>query len=374
MLSRRDFAAIAGAGTLSLLANGRLHGNTQTMTSPWLPLRGGVSLAGAEFGVDIPTFCNVAPGTHGRDYVYPSEQTIAYFASRGLRLLRVPFRWERLQPQLGEPLNAAELERLRKVANSAANCGALVILDMHNYGRYQLSIAGKPRGVIIDEQIGGEVPIPRAFFADVWQRLGRELAGTPGVAAFGLMNEPHDMGRSDWKAISQAAVTAIRSVDRAVYLLVAGYGWSNAHRFAEINGSRAWINDRSNRTAYEAHCYFDADATGKYRRSYADELRDDADLLYRGANRLNVFIQWCRQNRVPGMLGEFGIPGAEPGWRDVLAQMLKELIATNMSACYWAAGEWWHNYPLSIQPRDHFKLPAPQLAVLLEYLAMPSDA
>ena len=59
---------------------------------------------------------------------------------------------------------------------------------------------------------------------------------------------------------------------------MAGNGWSNAHRFVEVNGSQAWIEDRAGRVLYEAHCYFDADATGKYRRSYADELRDDPHL------------------------------------------------------------------------------------------------
>lgn len=337
-------------------------------------MRGGVSLAGGEFGVDNGAFCNRAPGTYGRDYAYPSEQTISYFASRGLGLLRIPFRWERLQPELGQPLQSAELARLRQVAACAADNGAAVILDMHNYGRYRLSLFGKPRTVVIDERLGKDVPVTRAYFADAWRRLAEAFAGVDAIAGYGLMNEPHDMGQSNWKAISQAAVDAVRTTDDDTVLLVAGNAWSNAHRFVEANGLKAWIEDRANRVMYEAHCYLDADASGKYRRSFADELRDDPDLLSRGVRRFAIFRDWCRRNDATGFVGEFGIPGAGAGWRDVLERLLKALCETSMSACYWAAGEWWHDYPLSVQPRDDLKEAAPQMELLMKYLAARSRA
>ncbi|MCS6800890.1 MAG: Ig-like domain-containing protein, partial [Dehalococcoidia bacterium] len=74
---------------------------------PWTPSPGpklyGVNLTGAEY---TPSSL---PGVLGRDYVYPYSgvrtslypggyQGAAYFAAKGLRLLRVPVRWERLQP------------------------------------------------------------------------------------------------------------------------------------------------------------------------------------------------------------------------------------------------------------------------------------
>ena len=42
------------------------------------------------------------------------------------------------------------------------------------------------------------------------------------VIIFGLMNEPHDMGQSSWKSISQTSVDAIRKIDKWTTLLVAG--------------------------------------------------------------------------------------------------------------------------------------------------------
>ncbi|MFC6774139.1 hypothetical protein [Methylobacterium gregans] len=55
----------------------------------------GVNLSGPEFGT--------VPGRYGTDYAYPSAQTIARFGALGLTGVRLPVRWERLQPRLGEP-------------------------------------------------------------------------------------------------------------------------------------------------------------------------------------------------------------------------------------------------------------------------------
>ncbi len=371
LISRREFGAVAALGGASLCSWQTPLLNGMSLAASRHTIRGGVSLAGAEFGVERATFSNLNPGVYGRDYDYPDQRTVEYFADCGLGLLRIPFRWERLQPNLGQPLNPAELNRIRQVVAWAAESGARIVLDTHNYGRYQLSLFGRPRSVVIDEKIDGVVAVSRAHFADYWRRIAAAFAGNKAVLGLGLMNEPHDMGHSDWKAISQAAVDAVRAVDRESFVVVAGNGWSNAERFPELNGPTAWITDPANRVLYEAHCYFDADGSGKYRRSYADELSDDAQLLERGAKRVTVFLDWCRRNRVTGFLGEFGIPGSSAGWRAVLGATLQLLQKSDALACYWAAGEWWDDYPLSVQPRDDMRQPAPQLDILTRWLASP---
>jgi len=371
LLSRREFGGtVAACGGATFLCSWYVpRSDDRPFKVPQRAIRGGVSLAGAEFGVDNPRFSNANPGAYGEDYKYPERRTIEYFAACGLGLLRIPFRWERLQPNLGQPLNSKELNRIQQVVAWAGECGAQIVLDTHNYGRYQLSLAGRPRSVVIDEKIDGEVAVSRDDFADYWRRIGAEFNGNKTVLGLGLMNEPHDMGHSDWKAISQTAVDAIRTVNREAYVIVAGNGWSSAQRFPEINGSSPWISDPAQRVVYEAHCYFDADASGKYSHSFAEELLRDPQLPQRGAKRIAVFLDWCRRNRVAGFLGEFGIPGASEGWRSVLSNALKSIQNTDTLACYWAGGEWWSDYPLSVQPRDDMRQAAPQLDVLRRWLA-----
>ena len=88
----------------------------------------------------------------------------------------------------------------------------------------------------------------------------------------------------------------------------------------------------------------------------------------RGVLRLREFLAWCRRNEVPGFLGEFGIPVPTPAGANVLAGALTELTATQTSACYWAAGEWWNDYRLSIQPRNDMRDPAPQQDIVTRFL------
>ena len=67
----------------------------------------GVNLAGGEFGK--------LPGTYGTDYTYPAPADIDYYVELGFNLIRVPFRWERLQPTLGAPFAAGD--------QAAPHCG-----------------------------------------------------------------------------------------------------------------------------------------------------------------------------------------------------------------------------------------------------------
>jgi endoglucanase len=84
----------------------------------------GVNLAGAEFGE------GVLPGTHGRHYVYPSKSEVDHFLARGLRTIRLPFRWERLQPKLSSSFASAELSRLDDLVRYVTGRGGYIILDV----------------------------------------------------------------------------------------------------------------------------------------------------------------------------------------------------------------------------------------------------
>jgi hypothetical protein len=58
------------------------------------------------------------------------------------------------------------------------------------------------------------------------------------------------------------------------------------------------------------------------------------------------------------------LPALAGGRIRAAAGFLRELDRDGMDSCYWAAGEWWGDYPLSLQPRKDFTEPAPQLALL----------
>ena len=329
----------------------------------------GVSLAGGEFGCQRDTFSNQHPGEFGKDYTFPRSETVRHFARAGFQLLRIPFRWERLQPKLGGELDRHYLREITEVVRAAERHDVFLILDLHNYGRYRLWDDGVVRELVIDERVGSRVPVTRDHFRDVWKRIALEFRHHPAIVGYGLMNEPHDMGDSDWKEISQLAVDTIRRIDRETAIVVSGDDWSSAERFVTANGNQPWIRDPANHIVYEAHCYFDHDGSGKYARSYAAELRVDADLDNRGVRRVEPFLQWCREHQVRGLIGEYGTP-RDASWREVTKRFLQACEASQVGVCYWAAGEWWGDYPLSIQPRETSFGTPPQLRWLQQTTSM----
>lgn len=236
----------------------------------------GVNVAGAEFGAPSvdPTspFSNHDPGPPEVAYHYDSQATFDYLAGRGVRLVRLPVRWERLQRAPFAPLDPEEVSRLRAALGRAGASGLRVVVDVHNFGGYFLFDG--TRGV---RRAIGSPELPPAAFADLWSRMSAALAHAPSVLGYGLMNEPVGLPTADglspakvWEQASQSAVDAIRATGDQRVVLVAGNEWSGAQRWSEQH-PEAWIKDPAGRIRYEAHHYWDTDNSGAYAASYRDE-------------------------------------------------------------------------------------------------------
>jgi aryl-phospho-beta-D-glucosidase BglC (GH1 family) len=234
-------------------------------------------VAGAEFGAPVvdrtSAFSNANRGTPERDYHFDSAATFEYLAGRGVRLVRIPFRWERLQPKLDRALDAGELGRLRGLIGRARAAGLSVILDMHNYGGYFLFDGSQG----VRRPVGSRL-VPIAAFADVWRRISRAFDDEPGVVGYGLMNEPVELDpvgglspQQVWFRASQAAVSAIRRAGDRTLILVAGYQWSGVQQWTRWQ-PRPWIRDPAENVRYEAHHYWDCDHSGTYARTHEEEV------------------------------------------------------------------------------------------------------
>ena len=175
----------------------------------------GVNLAGGEFGK--------LPGTYGTDYTYPAPADIDYYVELGFNLIRVPFRWERLQPTLEHLSLPATRQLLTAVVDYAAGKGLHVVLDTHNYARRRLA----DDGWAADHLIGSKL-VPTAAFADFCARLASAFQGTPSVI-FGLMNEPWGIEPEEWLVIANEAIAALRREGASQLVLVPGVAYTGAH-------------------------------------------------------------------------------------------------------------------------------------------------
>lgn len=310
----------------------------------------GVNLSGGEYGDK--------GGVYGTNYIYPTDQTIRYFAGKGMNAVRLPIKWERLQPVLNQRLNAAELQRLHETVAAIRRSGMTVILDPHNYAYYEKTRLGTP-----------DLPLP--VLADFWARLAVEFADDSGVV-FGLMNEPYDIPGPEWLDAANQSIVAIRNVKAQNLILVPGTIWSGASSWSRDipGGANAkvmlGVKDPANHYAYEFHQYMDGDFSGQH---------PTCENAKAATKALSEVSDWLRKNGKRGFLGEFG-GSKDKACLKGLADMTGTITRNSdvwIGWTYWAAGEWWPvEEPLNIQPRSA-KEPAQLSALRPALTAGPAD-
>lgn len=227
---------------------------------------------------------NLDPGVYGEDYWYPGltsdpdtgQNTFEYVSERGVDVVRIPFRWERMQSSPGGPFDRRNLSELEASVAAAREAGLGVVLSLQNYGGYWADVDGTVRKLKL-----GTPDLSSDHFQDVWSRLSSNFGGDESVVAYDLMNEPagaggigtgdHETEEREWESLTRDVVASLREGGDEKLLIIPGYGgiggWPEAH-------PEPWISDE--RHMYTAHQYFDSlrgpgTGGGRYRASYADE-------------------------------------------------------------------------------------------------------
>lgn len=305
----------------------------------------GINLAGAEFGADK------LPGVVNQDYIYPTPAVINAYADFGMNVIRVPFRWERMQPELGKLLNPDELKRLDDVVMAADARKVTVILDPHNYGHYRDTLIGDKK-------------VPSKAFAHFWSQMARHYRNQ-GNIVFGLMNEPNKHTATDWAKIAKEAIQAIRKEGAKQLILVPGTLYSGAHSWHKKAGKKsnaealAKLRDPRNNMMIEFHHYFDYNYSGTHEDCTPPEVTEAA---------LEPVTKWLKKTKNRGFLGEFGI-SKTPACLDAMQGALEHLKKNSGvwgGWTYWAASEWFGNYAFNVYPVNPDTYP--QLNILHKFL------
>ena len=91
----------------------------------------GLNVAGAEF-----------TGKHGTHYFFPPKGYFAAWREKGVRMVRFPLKWERLQASLNAELDPVYSDLVDKMLDQAAENDIKIIIDVHNYARYRGNVIG----------------------------------------------------------------------------------------------------------------------------------------------------------------------------------------------------------------------------------------
>jgi endoglucanase len=323
----------------------------------------GVNLSGGEFG-------SVYPGTYNAHYAYPGTADLDYFKSKNLKLIRFPFRWERIQHERNGALNEFDLNHMKTFVKAAEDRDLPIILDMHNFARR----AEGNRLILIHTDVTKE------HLADCWKKLAQEFKSYTNIWGYDIMNEPYNMHKdTPWFDIAQAVIYAIREIDTKTPIIISGDRYSSPFHWMQYSDNLKNLVDPSDNLIFQAHLYFDEDFSGAYQVTVdgvAVSSTYEQEKAYPeiGVDRMKPFVNWLKQNNKRGMVGEYGIPSDAADfskWSVVLDKFLKYLYDNKIPGTYWSAGPRWGGYRLSVQPTENYTVDRPQMQILQNYTDIP---
>jgi endoglucanase len=330
------------------------------------------------------------------NFTVPRKADVAWLAAEGFRKNRLPIQWELLQPMLhdtranaqvralvGEPgeFHAGYAQYITDVLDAHAAVGARCIIDLHNYARYQdfafqgdgsvrglksppspLQRAFTEDGSQVQERIfalATGATLTQAHFADFWRRAAARWKDHPGFGGYGLMNEPHDLPRPGqtvasegggedltiWPAYARAAIDAIRAIDRANPIYVAGNEWSSAMAMPTRNPGFPLQGEN---LVYEVHMYLDSQSSGHWFDFESEKAKNFSAGVGRrpidmdtGVNRLRPSIEWAREHGLQVALTEVGMPIDDPRWEEMFTRACSYAVSNGCEVMSWMGGSHW---------------------------------
>jgi endoglucanase len=253
-----------------------------------------------------------------------------------------------LETGLGKTFNETYFSELKDAVTHVTAQGGYVILDAHNYMRYNDPSMQPSSGSVIGNTSDTKAASTENL-ATFWAELSTRFISNTNVI-FGIMNEPHDMPTSLVLKNNQAMINAIRDAGAQQLILVPGNGFTGAQRWLDelCGGCEAnadvmlAITDPLENFAFDMHLYFDNDTSGTH-----EECTTAAP-----TNLLPVTM-WLQENNLTAFLTEFGA-GKNPTCFDTLNNTITHLEDSGVFVgwTYWSAGPLWGDYFLSIEPQE----------------------
>lgn len=250
---------------------------------------------------------------------------------------------------------ASKLALLKDFVAEVVKKDIYVLLNSHNYARYVIN----GEGIRV-----GSSPVTTKRIKDLWEKLANEFKTTKNIWGYGIMNEPNNMAdKEQWFNITQAIITGIRTKDSSTAIVVGSNSWSSAERWNEESDNLKNLINPSNNLIFEAHVYFDKDASGQYLASHDEEEASPNT----GLERVQPFIDWLKLNNKCGFIDEYSVPSDDDRWKVTLDNFLNHLSKNCTNGTYWSAGPWWGDYPLSIEIKTD-SADQNQMAIVERYL------
>lgn len=245
-----------------------------------------------------------------------------------------------MQPTLGGALSETYFGKMDVSVQRALSKGATVILNVHNFARYNGQVVGASGSTVTT-----------AHLSDLWVRLAGKYSTQQGHVILGMMNEPHDMSSNLWFSTAQAVINAVRSNGYNHTISVPGnkytgawvWGtaadWADEDRPPKSNSDHAAsITDSYSNIVWEVHQYYDNDYSGTHTACYSHTL----DSLWKD------FEDFLTNNNAYGYVAETA-GTVDSSCTDIVRNSLARLKANPriLGFSWWAGGPKWNTQQLS---------------------------
>lgn len=237
---------------------------------------------------------NLSGGEFDSAFNLPYATDALYFIRKGANILRIPFKWEYIQPDLSKPIDfsTGNAKKLNDLVTTFTKAHLFVILDMHNFLRY-------PSNNFQGPVIGNDANATTEKFALAWGSFAKQFKNNNYVF-FDLMNEP----LADPELILKnynAALDVIRKEGFDNLVLLEGSDWSKMSTWTNKNAKyfiASNIHDPQNNYALSIHQYFD-DEGGSTNNCFSS-----LEVLTK--IHFDSFVTWIKTQKVPIFLTELG--------------------------------------------------------------------
>lgn len=285
----------------------------------------GINVAGAEFT------SSALPGKHDTDYFFPKAGYFDKWNLKGVKSVRFPIKWERLQPVLNGEFDPTYAGLIDTMFTQASQADMAIILDVHNYAKYR----GNPIG---------SAEVPFAAYQNLMERIAQRWQNRSSLYAYDIMNEPNGKADAYWAEAAQYGINGVRKYDRQRPIYIEGMSYASAARWPKTSNELLKLVDPMDNLVFSAHIYLDSNASGQL---YSTDTGPVDPMI--GVKRATPFVNWLKTNGKRGQIGESGVPD-DSRYLEALDNLLGYLQQHCIPMTYWAAGRAWGGYTLSVEP------------------------
>ena len=283
-------------------------------------------------GINLGGWLSQCEYTNEHYDTFIKEEDIKTVSQLGVDHIRVPFDYELLETESGEPI-PGNYRYLDNCIEWARKYGLNVILDMHKTAGYSFNDAYKESNNLFNFE-----PL-QSRYINLWTEVAKRYGKHSDMVVFELLNEiVEEVFAEPWNKLSYRTITEIRKHAPDTKIIIGGINWNS------LNGLVLLDKPYDSNIIYTFHCYeplvfthqkaywvpqiadvdyiqypLSKEELSKQSTRLIEAQRKTLDALYFNNDNDSLFdtlfadaVQFAKDRNVPLYCGEYGVIDMAP--------------------------------------------------------------